>query len=150
MHFLHSQSVCEFSPMLLAERERNLIARYALIEDPHERLAAVVERARKMPPLPDSAHTDAHRVQGCVSRVWLLGEVVDGLCRFRLDADSALVKGLAALICELYDGAPAEEIVAFDATLLDALRFTGALSPTRQHGLVQVRRAIQAFAAAQQ
>jgi cysteine desulfuration protein SufE len=131
----------------LAEKEQQLIARYAVVEDLHERLAAVVERARKMPPLPANARTDAHRVPGCVSRVWLHGEESEGLCRFRLDADSALVKGLAGLLCELYDGAPRDEIVAFDTTLLEALRLTATLSPTRQHGLAQVRRAIQRFAA---
>jgi cysteine desulfuration protein SufE len=133
--------------MTLAAKEQQLIARYAVVEDLHERLAAVVERARKMPPLPEHARTEAHRVPGCVSRVWLHGEVSDGVCRFRLDADSALVKGLAGLLCELYDGATREEVAAFDATLLEALRLTATLSPTRQHGLAQVRRAIQSFAA---
>lgn len=135
--------------MTLAEKEQQLIARYAVVEDLQERLAAVVERARKMPPLPDPARDDAHRVPGCVSRVWLHGEVRDGRCHFRLDADSALVKGLAGLLCELYDGATREEIAAFDTTLLEALRLTATLSPTRQHGLAQVRRAIQSFAASE-
>ncbi len=134
--------------MTLAEKEKTLIARYALVENPHERLAAVAERARKMAPLPESARTDAHRVPGCASRVWLHGEVIDGFCRYRLDADSTLVKGLAGLLCELYDGGPPAEIAAFDTTALEALRLTENLSPTRQHGLAQVRRAIQAFAAA--
>jgi len=135
------------TPMPLVEKEQTLIARYAIVEDLQERLSAVLERARKMPPLPPEARTDAHRVPGCVSRVWLLGKRQDGRCHFRLDADSALVKGLAGLLCELYDGAPAPEIVAFDTRLLEELRLVAQLSPTRQHGLAQVRRAIQAFAA---
>jgi len=134
--------------MTLAEKEQKLIARYAVVENLQERLAAVVERARKMPPLPEEARTDAHRVPGCVSRVWLHGEVRDGVCHFRLDADSALVKGLASLLCELYDGAPCRDAVAFDTKALETLRLTETLSPTRQHGLSQVRRAIQAIAAA--
>lgn len=133
--------------MTLAEKEQKLIARYAVVENLQERLAAVVERGRRMPPLPEDARDDAHRVPGCVSRVWLHGEVRDGVCRYRLDADSALVKGLAGLLCELYDGAPCGEAAGFDTTVLEALRLTETLSPTRQHGLIQVRRAIQAFAA---
>lgn len=130
-----------------AEKEKALIARYAIIEDPQERLAAVVDRARKMPPVPESAHDDAHRVPGCVSRVWLVGDCTDDGCWFRLDAESALVKGLAGLVCEVYDGALPAEIVAHDTVILDTLRLTATLSPTRQNGLSQVRRAIQAFAA---
>lgn len=133
--------------MDLAEKEKKLIARYAIVENLQERLAAVVERARKMPALPETARTDAHRVQGCVSRVWLHGELIEGLCHFRLDADSAIVKGLAGLLSELYDGAPPAEIVAHDTRVLEALQLSDSLSPTRQHGLAQVRRAIQTFAA---
>ncbi len=136
--------------MHLAEKEKKLIARYAIVENLQERLAAVVERARRMPPLPETARTDAHRVPGCVSRVWLHGELVDGHCHFRLDADSAMVKGLAGLLSELYDGASPAEIVSFDTQVLDALRLSESLSPTRQHGLAQVRRAIQGFAASVQ
>ena len=133
--------------MTLAEKERRLIARYSIIENLHERLAAVTDRARKLPALADAEKIDAHRVPGCVSRVWLIGAFDGARCHLRLDADSALVKGLAALLCELYDGAAAHEIATFDATVLEALRLAEHLSPTRRHGLAQVQRAIRAFAA---
>jgi cysteine desulfuration protein SufE len=75
-----------------------------------------------------------------------VGEQREGRCYFTLDADSSLVKGLAALICEIYHGAPAEEVAALEPTLLDDLRLADQLSPTRRHGLAQVRRAIREFA----
>ena len=105
-----------------AEKEQQLIARYSIIENLHERLAAVMERARKLPSLDEAEKIDAHRVQGCVSRVWLLSSIDRGRCRFRLDADSALVKGLAALLCEVFDGCAARDIAHFESTVLDALR----------------------------
>ena len=134
--------------MNLAEKEAALIARYAIIENAQERLAAVVERARRLPALADAEKIDAHRVPGCVSRVWLVGTLDGARCRFRLDADSALVKGLAALLCDLYDGGAVQEIVDHDARVLESLRLTEHLSPTRRQGLTQVQRAIRAFAAA--
>lgn len=132
--------------MTLAERQQQLISRYALIEDPQERLAAVVERARKLAPLAEEERCDANRVPGCTSRVWLLGAIEEGRCRFRLDADSTLVKGLAALLCEACDGGDAAEIAAGGADVLEALRLTDHLSPTRRHGLAQVARTIRDFA----
>ena len=131
-----------------AERQRLLVARFAVIEDVQERLAAVVDWARKLPPLADAERCGAQRVPGCVSRVWLIATVEDGRCRLRMDADSALVKGLAALLCEVFhDTAPAAA-AAFECDVLDALGFTARLSATRLHGLAQVQRAIRAFAAA--
>lgn len=130
------------------EKEQQLIARFSIIENLHERLAAVTEGARKLPSLDEAEKIDARRVQGCVSRVWLAGSNDGGRCRFRLDADSALVKGLAALLCEVFDGCEARDIAPFESTVLDALRLSENLSPTRRQGLAQVQRAIRDFAAA--
>ena len=131
-----------------AEKQQQLVARFAIIEDAQERLGAVVDWARRLSPLADSEKIDAHRVPGCVSRVWLIGSLEEGRCRFRIDADSALVKGLAALVCAPYDGAAPAEAASFSADILDALALSSRLSPTRLHGLAQVQRAIRAFAAA--
>jgi cysteine desulfuration protein SufE len=132
--------------MPLADKQQQLIAKWRLIEDPQERLAAIVARAKKWPSPAAEDRTDATQVPGCVSRVWLVGDLENGRCRFRMDADSPLVKGLVALLCELYDGELPEEIVNVKPDLLDALGLTRQLSPTRLNGLASVRRAIRAFA----
>lgn len=133
--------------MTLAERQQQLIEDFLLIENPQERLSAVVDRARRLPPLPAELRTDTHRVPGCVSQVWLVGELRDGRCHFRCDAEGPLVKGLVALLCEFFTDAPPAEIVASEIDPLAALGLLENLSPTRQNGLTAVRAAIKAFAA---
>ena len=91
---------------------------------------------------------DAQRVQGCVSQVWLAGRVENGRCKFRMTADSPLVQGLAALLCELYDGELAEEISVVEPELFEDLGLARQLSPTRLNGLANVRRVIREFAEA--
>ena len=134
------------SPMNLAEKQQHLITKWRVIEDPQERLAAIVARAKKWPTPAAEDQTEATRVPGCVSRVWLVGDFENDRCRFRMEADSPLVKGLVALLCELYDDAPPDEIVSVEPELLDALGLTRQLSPTRLNGLASVRRAIREFA----
>ncbi len=134
--------------MTLREKQAALIARYSIIEDAQERLAAIVARGRKWPAPSDEAKTEANRVKGCVSQVWLVGSVETAQCHFRMAADSPLVQGLAALICELYDGESADEIVALEPELFETLGLSRQLSPTRLNGLAQVRRTIREFAAA--
>ena len=139
-----------FSPaMFLAEKQQQLLTRLKVIEDAYERLAAIVARGKKWPAPAEEFRTDAHRVAGCSSRVWLVGRVEDGRCHFQMDADSPLVKGLVALFCELCDGATAEEIAGFEPEVIPALHLDRQLSPTRLHGLASVLRTIKAFAAAQ-
>jgi cysteine desulfuration protein SufE len=134
--------------MTLAERQQQLIDDYAVIEDAQERLGAVVDRARRLPPLPEAERTEANRVAGCISQAWVVGEVRDGRCRFRADADSPLVRGLLALLCDLYSGATPGEVVATEPVVFEALGLTRNLSPTRLNGLRSVRARIREFAAA--
>lgn len=132
--------------MTLAEKQQQLIEDFLLIENPQERLSAVVDRARRLKPLPDTERTDAHRVPGCVSQVWLVGELRDGRCHFRCDAEGPLVKGLVALLCEFFTDAVPTEITASTVDPLAALGLLQNLSPTRQNGLAAVRAAIHRFA----
>lgn len=133
--------------MTLAEKQQHLVDDLAIIDDSHERLAAVVDRAKKKPPLSAADRTDDRRVRGCVSVVWLVGEVdTAGRCHFRCDADSPLVRGLVALLCDFFSGATPAEIAASDADPLAALDLVKNLSPTRQNGLASALATIRAFA----
>lgn len=132
----------------LAEKQRQLIEDYAIIPDPQERLAAVVDQARRRPPLAETERTEANRVQGCVSLAWVVGEVRDGRCHFRSDADSPLVRGLLALLCDFYSDATPADVAATEPVLLDELGLAKNLSPTRLNGLRSVRAKIREFATA--
>ncbi|MCX6967521.1 MAG: SufE family protein [Verrucomicrobia bacterium] len=127
-------------------RQSALIARYQIIPDPHERLAALTSRQSQLAPLPPEARTDALLVPGCVSRVWLAGSFENGKCHFQMHAESALVKGLAATLCELYDDATPEEILAVEPELFETLGIAAHLTPTRLNGLAHIRARIVAFA----
>ena len=135
--------------MNLAEKQQQLIADYAIIDDAQERLAAIVDQARRMPPLSADERSEANRVHGCVSQAWVAAEVRDGLCRFRADADSPLVRGLLKLLCDFYSGAPCTEVAATEPVLFEALGLNRTLSPTRLNGLRSVRAKVRDFALAQ-
>jgi cysteine desulfuration protein SufE len=132
----------------LAEKQTQMIEDLAIIDDPQERLSLVVDRARKRPPLPEAERTEAHRVKGCVSQAWIVGERRDGRCYFRCDADSPLVRGLLVLLCDLYSDATPADIIATEPVLVEELGLARNLSPTRLNGLRSVRATIRAFAAA--
>lgn len=132
--------------MPLAQKLAQLIADLAPFDDPQERLSFIVDRAKRVPALPLNERTDANRVPGCVSVVWLVGEVRDGHCVFRFDADSPVVRGLLALLCDFYSGLPPTAIAASDADPLEALDLLKTLSPTRRHGLASARAHIREFA----
>jgi len=130
----------------LTDKLQRAVEEFSLFDDPHERLTAVIDRAQRVPPLPEAERTDVHRVQGCVSVVWLVGEHRDGRCFFRSDATSPLVRGLVGFVCNFFNATPPAEILATGADPLEALDLVRNLSPTRRNGLAAVRGAILDFA----
>ncbi len=132
--------------MTLAEKRAGLLEDYSFIENRQERLAAVVDRARRLPPLAEGERVDANRVTGCISQVWVVCSLEADRCQFRCDAYGPLVKGLVAFLCELHTGATPTEIVADTTDLLAELGLLRDLTPTRQNGLAAVRARIRAFA----
>lgn len=133
----------------LAEKQQQLIDDYAIIDDTQERLAAIVDNARRMPALPETERIEANRVNGCVSQAWITTTVHEGRCQFRSDADSPLVRGLLKLLCDFYSGATPAEVTSVEPVLLEELGLARNLSPTRLNGLRSVRAKIRDFAAVQ-
>jgi cysteine desulfuration protein SufE len=132
--------------VFLADKLQRLIDDFSPIEDPHEKLAAVVDRAKRIPSVQPEERIDANRVPGCVSVVWLVAVQREGRCFFRSDAESPMVRGLVSFLCDFFNGAPVEDVAASELEPLDALDLTRNLSPTRRNGLAAVRRAIRQFA----
>src|SRR3954470_21599762 len=90
-----------------------IVSNFELLDDWDERYRYVIELGRMMEPLPDEAHNDANKVQGCASQVWLetkLDASAGGpLLRLRGDSDAHIVRGLVALLISLYSGKTASE-----------------------------------------
>ncbi|MBI2518290.1 MAG: SufE family protein [Opitutae bacterium] len=136
--------------MTLAEKQQQTVDDLLLIDDPQERLAFIVDRARARPPLGEAERTEANRVTGCISQAWVAGERRDGRCHFRTDADSPLVRGLLVLLGDFYsDATPADIVATEPEQLIEQLGLPRMLSPTRLNGLRSVGAKIRAFAAAQ-
>lgn len=133
--------------MLPADAERQIIDDFSLIPDPHERLAALVASCSG-PGIPESERHDTDLVPGCVSRVWLTAAAENGVLILKWDADSPLVRGLAGMVCRIYQSAAPAAAAAHETQVLTALRLDRQLSPTRLNGLTNVGQRIRALAAA--
>jgi cysteine desulfuration protein SufE len=109
---------------------------------------------KDLAPLTDSERSDANKVRGCASQVWLVTEPQpDGTLQFRGDSDAHIVRGLIAILLRLYSGRGPDEIMGFDAkAAIDGLGLSGALSSQRSNGLasmvVRIRRDAELMRAA--
>jgi len=126
-----------------------LKAEFDLLGDWEERYRHVIDLGRTLEPLSQDERSDANKVRGCASQVWLVTEPQgDGALRFRGDSDAHIVRGLIAILLQFYSGRMPAEILAFDAKAAFArLGLTGALSAQRSNGLFSMIERIRRDAA---
>ncbi len=117
-----------------------LSAEFEILGDWEERYRYVIDLGRDLAPLSDAERSEANKVRGCASQVWLVREPqADGSLRFRGDSDAHIVRGLIAILLRLYSGRRPEEILTFDApAAFAALGLSGALSQQRSNGLASM------------
>ena len=130
----------------------DIVENFTLLDQWDDRYRYVIELGRTLTPLPEAAHTDANKVRGCASQVWLLSHVEpDGaggpVLTFDGDSDAHIVRGLIAILLALYSGKSAREILATDAlALLDRIGLREGLTPQRSNGLRSMVERIRAEA----
>jgi cysteine desulfuration protein SufE len=119
----------------------DIIDNFAFLDEWDDRYRYVIELGRSLPPLPETARNDAHKVQGCASQVWLATETRPNgsggpILNFVGDSDAHIVRGLIAILLAVYSGRSARDILNTDALgLFDRLGLREHLTPQRSNGL---------------
>jgi cysteine desulfuration protein SufE len=117
-----------------------ILDNFALLDEWDDRYRYLIELGRELPPLPDVARTEANKVRGCASQVWLDTQVrpngaAGPVLRFVGDSDAHIVRGLIAILFALYSDQPAQKILATDAVaLFERLGLREHLTPQRSNG----------------
>ena len=131
-----------------------IVENFGLLDEWDDRYRYVIELGRTLTPLPDDAHVDANKVQGCASQVWLVTNVKPNgasgpILTFQGDSDAHIVRGLIAILFSLYSGKSARDILAIDSLeLFDRIDLRENLTPQRSNGLRSMVERIRAEAKA--
>jgi cysteine desulfuration protein SufE len=128
-----------------------IIQAFGLFPDWEDRYRLLTDIGESMPPLPAVYQTEANRVHGCMSKVWVVGEVNrDGILKLRADCDTPVVKGLVALLLIVFQDKTPDEVIATDVdALFQELGLDENLSPNRHVGMYAMVDKIRDIAHAQ-
>ena len=110
---------------------------FAMLDDWEDRYRYIIDLGRELEPLSEDEHSEANRVRGCASQVWLVtGPGPGGTLHFRGDSDAHIVRGLIAILMRLYSDRAPEEALKFDArAAYESLGLGQALTAQRSNGL---------------
>lgn len=117
-----------------------LLEEFEYLNDWEERCDFLIDLGFELPPMPDSDKTEANRVHGCQSMVWLTTELKQSgdreVLQINADSDALIVKGLIAVLLAIYNNKTPEEVLKINVQeYFSQLQLDKYLSSQRKNGL---------------
>lgn len=134
--------------MTINDKQEELIAEFADIDDWMDRYAYIIDLGNALPPIDEKYKTPEHLIEGCQSRVWLNAEYCDGKVYYTADSDAIIVKGIISMLIDVLSGHTPQEILDSDLHFIDAIGLSTHLSPTRSNGLLAMVKQMRLYALA--
>ncbi|MCB1738108.1 MAG: SufE family protein [Gammaproteobacteria bacterium] len=126
------------------------VANFEFLGDWDQRYAYITELGTRLPHMDDALKTEANRVQGCMSKVWVTGGAHPNdprLVHLLAEGEGPIVQGLVALLVMIYQDKTPEEIASIDIDdMFVRLGLDEHLSPNRHIGMYAMVRMIQDIA----
>lgn len=134
--------------MSINERQDAIIEEFSVFEDWMEKYEHLIGYGKGLPVIREEYRIPEKLIKGCQSSVWLHAEQKDGKVYFTADSDAIITKGLVALMIEVLNQEPAEDIAQADIYFIDRIGLKSHLSPTRANGLSAMLRQMKLYALA--
>jgi cysteine desulfuration protein SufE len=124
--------------MTIDEVQDAIVEKFGTLDDWLEKYEYLVGLGEELPPADEGLRTEKYALPGCQSRVWIRAERHEGMVRFAADSDSAITKGILALLLRVLDGRRPADIARADLYFLEKTGLSSGLSPTRANGVATI------------
>ena len=102
----------------------------------HDRLHYLIDKAKDIDPLPESAKTENNRIRGCASKLWVIGGTrEDNTMNYQVDGDAHISKGTAKIVTDIVNGEQRSEVAKLTVESFTPLGIKELLTMQRQNGL---------------
>jgi cysteine desulfuration protein SufE len=130
----------------IAEKEADIIESFELFEESMERYEYIIDLGKKLLPLDEKYKTDDFLVKGCQSKVWLHAFEKNGVIFFEADSNTAITKGIVALLVDVLSGQAPKAIINAELQFIDAIQLRSHLSSQRSNGLTSMIQRMKNYA----
>lgn len=134
--------------MTITEIQNEIIEQFNELDDWMDKYAMLIEWGEELEPLDEKLKTPQHLIEGCQSRVWIVGCFSDGVLHLSADSDALITKGIASLLLKALSGQTPQDILSTDLYMIEKIGLSQHLSPTRSNGLFSMVEKIKAMAQA--
>ncbi|MGH8438266.1 MAG: SufE family protein [Pseudomonas sp.] len=134
--------------MSLPVNAQNALSSFEQAAGWEQRARLLMQWGERLTPLSEAEKSEANRVHGCESQVWLVAEQQDGQWRFKGASDARIIRGLLALLLIRVEGLSSTELQQLDLPgWFNQLGLGRQLSPSRSNGLNAVLQRMAQLAA---
>jgi len=118
------------------DRKKQLAEEFELLENWEEKFDYLIELGQELPEMPEELKTEQNLVRGCQSSVWFDIHCEEGKIVFSADSDSLIVKGIVAVVNQLFNNQDGEEVLTADLSFFEEIGLWQHLSAQRGNGLM--------------
>ena len=131
----------------IKEIEDEVVEEFDQFEDQMDKYEYIIEQGRLLPTLPEEYRTDDFMVKGCQSKVWLRAYMDGEVMRILVDSNTAITKGIAALLWRVLSGQKPKDILDSNLDFIVRSGLRSHLSSQRSNGLSSMILKIKNYAA---
>ncbi|XP_022981518.1 sufE-like protein 1, chloroplastic/mitochondrial [Cucurbita maxima] len=133
------QPVEELPPKL-----QEIVKLFQSVQDSRAKYEQLLFYGKKLKPLDPQFKNKSNKVEGCVSQVWVRAYLDSNKnVVYEADSDSALTKGLAALLVQGLSNRPVEEVIRVSPDFVVLLGLQQGLTPSRNNGFLNMLKLMQ-------
>jgi len=106
----------------------------------------IIDLGKQTKPLDQKLCTEDNQMYGCQAQVWMACQKKGAKYYYLGNSDAFIVKGLVAMMTQIFSGQSAEEIKNFGPEMVNDLGLGSALTSRRQIGMMAMVQHIQKLA----
>ena len=127
----------------IAEIQRDIIEEFNACGDSFEQYAHLIKKEKDILPFTQEARKIASIVQGCQSQVWISTSCKNGIFEFSGISQSAIIKGVIALLEQVFNGQPCQDVASAEITFIEETRFLDSFESERAKGVRHMIKMLQ-------
>lgn len=127
------------------EKQQRFIDDFNELGDWFMQYEYLIARSCEMPGLPDAEKVDTNRIAGCQSNIWVVFASEGGRLRIRSDCESLIIKGVLAVIENVFNGESLHEIAESEMIFVEKTALREQLTTERASGIERILEMIRAF-----
>ncbi len=115
-----------------------IVSKLSSCKEARKRYEYLLFLAKKLPLLPEDALSNSIKVKGCISQVYVLGELKNGRVSWKGYSDALITKGMLSLLIKGLDNLTPNEILQINPSFISATGLKTSLTASRVNGFMNI------------